>query len=267
MNFVFFHAHPDDEAVATAGTMCALTEAGHRVVVVFATGGEEGLRPADVPDPTALGRRRAVEAQAAADILGVARVVFLGYADSGEDPHRLDPDCFASCDPVEAAGRLVEVVWAETAGALIAYDQTGTTLHPDHVQVHRVARAAVEQLPDLPLYESVLSETQRREFVNAIAALLGVDPADPQLAATGPTLRARPDAEVTLRVDARRWADRKRAAMAAHASQIGPESFFLALEEAEFVRVFGSESYIDPMASARGAGPLEAALADLGVAS
>jgi len=27
---VFFHAHPDDEAIATAGTMAALADQGHR---------------------------------------------------------------------------------------------------------------------------------------------------------------------------------------------------------------------------------------------
>ena len=39
---VFFHAHPDDEAMLTAGTMAKAAAAGHRVVVVFATRGEVG---------------------------------------------------------------------------------------------------------------------------------------------------------------------------------------------------------------------------------
>ncbi|MGB3953790.1 MAG: PIG-L family deacetylase, partial [Brooklawnia sp.] len=39
---VFLHAHPDDEASQTAGTMMLAAERGHRVVVVFATGGEHG---------------------------------------------------------------------------------------------------------------------------------------------------------------------------------------------------------------------------------
>ena len=36
---VFFHAHPDDEAIATAGTMAQLAAEGHRVVLVTATRG------------------------------------------------------------------------------------------------------------------------------------------------------------------------------------------------------------------------------------
>jgi hypothetical protein len=34
---VFFHAHPDDEALATAGTMIKMSAAGHRVLLVLAT--------------------------------------------------------------------------------------------------------------------------------------------------------------------------------------------------------------------------------------
>src|SRR4051812_28468514 len=39
---VFLHAHPDDEAIFTGGTLRLLADAGWRTVVVFATGGELG---------------------------------------------------------------------------------------------------------------------------------------------------------------------------------------------------------------------------------
>ena len=39
---VCFHAHPDDEAIATGGTMALAARAGHRVVLVLATRGELG---------------------------------------------------------------------------------------------------------------------------------------------------------------------------------------------------------------------------------
>jgi LmbE family N-acetylglucosaminyl deacetylase len=38
-----FHAHPDDEAMLTAGTMARAAAEGHRVIVVVATDGNEGL--------------------------------------------------------------------------------------------------------------------------------------------------------------------------------------------------------------------------------
>ena len=48
---VCFHAHPDDEAIATGGSMARADAEGHRVVLVVATDGAHG----EVPDD--LGRR------------------------------------------------------------------------------------------------------------------------------------------------------------------------------------------------------------------
>src|SRR5262245_6783362 len=98
---VFVHAHPDDEAIFTGGTMVRLAEAGTRVVLVVATGGELGEAPAGLagggpeangtgtgPATTAerlpeLAKRRREETDAAAGALGIARVAWLGYRDSG----------------------------------------------------------------------------------------------------------------------------------------------------------------------------------------
>src|SRR3954451_15005609 len=48
---VTVHAHPDDEAIATSGTMARAKADGHRVVLVVATRGELG----EVPDDLAPG--------------------------------------------------------------------------------------------------------------------------------------------------------------------------------------------------------------------
>ena len=59
---VSFHAHPDDEAIATGGTLARAAAAGHRVVLVFATRGELGepvpgvLEPGEPLADPALGR-------------------------------------------------------------------------------------------------------------------------------------------------------------------------------------------------------------------
>ncbi len=39
---VFFHAHPDDEAISTGGVMAKYAAGGHRIVLVHATKGEHG---------------------------------------------------------------------------------------------------------------------------------------------------------------------------------------------------------------------------------
>ena len=48
---VFFHAHPDDEALSTGGKMLLASRAGHRVVLVCATEWfiRRGHTPADPP--------------------------------------------------------------------------------------------------------------------------------------------------------------------------------------------------------------------------
>ncbi len=59
---VFFHAHPDDEAIATGGTMAKLSAAGHRVICVTATKGEHGeVDDGFLWDGETLGDRRTEE--------------------------------------------------------------------------------------------------------------------------------------------------------------------------------------------------------------
>src|SRR3954466_7015030 len=106
---VCFHAHPDDECIATGGVMAKAAKDGHRVVLVVATKGENG----EVPDGflesgEELWQRRVKETNAAADILGVQRVEFLGYVDSGMmgTPENDVPGSFWTADVDEAAGGL-----------------------------------------------------------------------------------------------------------------------------------------------------------------
>src|SRR5215210_1369183 len=81
---VTFHAHPDDESIATAGTMARAKAEGHRVVLVVATRGELGEHAPEALAPgESLTDRRVAEQLAAAKELGVDRVEFLGYCDSG----------------------------------------------------------------------------------------------------------------------------------------------------------------------------------------
>ena len=67
---VAFHAHPDDEALLTAGTMAKAAAEGHRVVLVLATDGALGLT--DAAHREDLGARRLAEAQASAAALAGA---------------------------------------------------------------------------------------------------------------------------------------------------------------------------------------------------
>ena len=82
--FVFFHAHPDDESIATGGTMASLASEGHRVILLVATKGEHGeVADGFLDAGETLGERRVKETRAAGEVLGAAAVEFLGYVDSG----------------------------------------------------------------------------------------------------------------------------------------------------------------------------------------
>ena len=250
--FVFFHAHPDDEAIGTAGTMAAAAQAGRRVVAVFATRGERGEVPADLAPHASLGELRESEARRAGRILGAHRVAFLGYEDSGDDPAAVPSGSFAVAD-VDRAGRaLADLLEEEDADVLVTYDPTGWTKHPDHLQVHRVGRRAADLAARRPhLYETALAVSQLGRLLR-LATPAGGEPPD-----TG--LFAIPDAELTA-LDIRPWLGLKRAALAAHASQIPPESFFRTLSDPDFAEVWGVEYYLDRDADRSGPGPLEAAL-------
>src|ERR1700737_1829088 len=156
---VFFHAHPDDECILTGGTMAKLAAAGHRVVLVSATRGEHGEVDDGVLAPgETLGERRTGELQAAADTLGVARVAFLGFVDSGMmgTSENDAKESFWQADVSAAAQRLADLLTEEGAGVLVVYDDHGGYGHPDHIQVHRVGVRAAELARTSVVYEATI---------------------------------------------------------------------------------------------------------------
>jgi LmbE family N-acetylglucosaminyl deacetylase len=239
----FFHAHPDDEAIATGGTMASLADQGHRVVLVTATRGELGEVDDGFLDPgETLADRREVELADAARILGVARMAFLGYEDSGMEgePSASRPGCFATAGIDEAAGRLGDLLVDEASDVLVVYDEHGGYGHPDHVQVHRVGMAAAERAGTPVVYMATMDrefmrEMRRRALESDLASEEEMEGADTM---------GEPGERITTEVNVTPWMGTKRGAMAAHASQISEESFFLSMPEDVFADVWGQEWFI-----------------------
>lgn len=73
-------AHPDDVDFGAAGTVAGWTDAGIEVTYCVVTDGDAGGFDESVPRSSIAGIRRA-EQSAAADVLGVRDVRFLGYPD------------------------------------------------------------------------------------------------------------------------------------------------------------------------------------------
>ncbi len=241
---VLFHAHPDDEAIATGGTMARAAAEGHRVVLVCATRGELGEVPDGfLGDDETLRDRRVAEVHDAARILGCARVAFLDYHDSGMEGESTNtaPGAFAAADVDEAAKRLAAILEEEDAEVLTIYDEHGNYGHPDHIQVHRVGARAAELHGTPRVYEATLN----RDFIVDLlrTSLAEVEPhpdaPDPDTMDMG-----MPAELITTTVDVSAFIHHKRAAMAAHASQIPEDSFFLQLPAEAFAAAFSQEWFI-----------------------
>jgi LmbE family N-acetylglucosaminyl deacetylase len=241
---VTFHAHPDDEAIATGGVMAKTAAQGDRVVLVVATRGEHASVGHDVlAQGETLAERRVAETARAAEILGVARVEFLGYVDSGMigAPENDADGSFWSADIEEAAGRLGAILAEERAAAVTVYDDNGVYGHPDHIQVHRVGVRAAELAGTPLVYEATMNRDHIIRLLRArpeeTARL--PDAPDPEELSLGVS-----EDRITTAVDVRDYVELKRAAMAAHESQIPESSFFLQMPPEVFREAFGYEWFL-----------------------
>lgn len=243
--FVFFHAHPDDEAISTGGTMALAADAGHRVVLVVATLGEEGeVADGFLEAGERLEERRVAETRAAADILGVARVEFLGYRDSGMmgRPANDHSGAFWRADVDGAAARVAAILSEERADVVTVYDANGGYGHPDHIQVHRVGHRAATIAGIPRVFEATMNRDEIRRLMEQ-ARERGADLQEPD-GEESPGEVGAPDADITTAVDVVAVLDRKRQAMRAHASQIPEDSWFLTLPGDVFAAAFGREWFI-----------------------
>ena len=222
---VSFHAHPDDEAIIVGGTLALAVDDGV-------------LEPDEK-----LAARREQEARDAAAVLGAARVEFLPYHDSGMAGESTNdaPEAFAAVDVEDAAARLAAILREEHADVLTVYDERGGYGHPDHVMVHLAGRRAAALAGTPRVYAATVS----REHFASIPERIGDDLPEGLEVPDGEAIDLGvPEAVITTTVDVTGALDRKRAAMAAHPSQIADDSYFLALPPKAFAVVFGTEFFI-----------------------
>jgi LmbE family N-acetylglucosaminyl deacetylase len=239
---VSFHAHPDDEALLTGGTLARAAAEGHRVGLVTATDGAAGLSAGDRLGEQLADRRRA-ELELSAAALGCARVAFLGYPDSGSSgPVR--PGAFASLEPAGPAARLAAILRAERADVLTTYDAHGGYGHRDHVQVNLVGAAAAALAGTRVLLEATVDRARLRRAARLLGRLPWTSGLIPEDRFAGSYSAP---AELTHEVDVRRHLAAKRAALRAHLSQaeggvaLRTVELLLALPSPVFAAVLGRE--------------------------
>ncbi|WP_235945547.1 PIG-L family deacetylase [Metallococcus carri] len=206
---LYLHAHPDDETLWTGVSIAQHVLDGDEVHLITCTLGEEGevippelrhlelpageARDPDAPDPLAEVRRD--ELACATSKLGVARASLLAdlagrpLRDSGMagSPSAHHPRAFAAAE-VEPLGQVVaDYIDEQQIDIVVAYDEHGGYLHPDHVQAHRVALAGAARSARRPECRITLvprswAQQRRRWVRGTVRAGAGVRLPDPDAA-------------------------------------------------------------------------------------
>jgi LmbE family N-acetylglucosaminyl deacetylase len=204
---------------------------GIRTIVAYGSRGDAGQTNEEL-GAESLGDRRVREATAACADLGVDRIEWLPYDDSGMagTPTTRNPKAFSNAEPASVAAELAVRFDSENIVAVAGYDDNGTYGHPDHVQVHHVAHAAGAALGA----DWVLEATYSREY---LAQLPDADGSlDPSFAAAHDDL--------THFVEGEQWFEIKMKALMHHRSQV-PDDVDVDNPDIDGFRVrFGTEWFI-----------------------
>lgn len=263
------HAHPDDETVATGGTIAHYIAQGRRVTVVTCTRGDQGrVAVPDLQHLTAdaddeLGPYRAGELREALAALGVSDALYLvaegRYRDSGRMgiPANDRPDAFWQADLDEAGGWLAALIRDRRPGVVVTYDPNGGYGHPDHIQAHRVTMRAIDMAGDgsaavagapwrtpkvywcaVP-HDVIVADLVALAARNDLPAGMWVD-TNPGEYPDG----VHPDAAISAELDVSHVVDRKRAALMAHRTQLTVEGDYWVLASGRGMRIQPTEWFL-----------------------
>jgi LmbE family N-acetylglucosaminyl deacetylase len=248
------HAHPDDESSSTGGVLARYADEGITTVLVTCTNGEYGDGPDHVKpgedghDPEQVAKTRLAELDKACLYLGVSHLELLGYHDSGmpDWDYKDHGHVFCNVPLEESVGRLVTLVEHYRPDVMVTYDDMGGYNHPDHLQAHRIAVEAFRRT-GIPAKLYFIARRRRDwEKMRARMQAAGVEvPVPPQRMLDPELLRRMDEAEqrITTGVDTTAVADRKRDALAVHASQLD-QSWWVRFPDDAFADIFGHETFI-----------------------
>jgi LmbE family N-acetylglucosaminyl deacetylase len=261
LTFLAVHAHPDDEASSTGGLYRLLANQGVRSVLVTCTNGEcgdslDGAKPnADHHDGDQVAAIRAKELDQAVEVLGISKLIRLGYRDSGMMgwPQNDDAECFWQAPVDVAAARLAEILAQERPQVIVTYNEIGFYGHPDHIQANRITLAALAMIDYEPtLYYNAIPnsimarfrerwEQEEREQRAANAAKGIVEPEE--TSAQEEIEIGTPDELIGASIDVSDVTDAKYDALSAHQSQMA-DAFWLKMDRVQFKEVMGREWFV-----------------------
>lgn len=135
LRYLHVCAHPDDVDFGSAGTTAALVDAGHEVVYCLVTDGQAGGFDRTV-SREAMGRLRREEQTAAAKVVGVTELHFLGFPDGMVEP---------TLELRRAIARVIRLVRPDrviTQSPVRNLERMHSS-HPDHLAVGEATLRAV----------------------------------------------------------------------------------------------------------------------------
>ncbi len=249
-------AHPDDESFGVGGTLAHYARQGVRVVLVCATRGEVGeIADPALATPETLAEVREQELRCAARELGIAKVIFLDYRDSGMagTPANAHPQALVNAPAADVVSRLVGIIRRERPDVVVTFEPHGGYGHPDHIAIHHHTVAAFHAAADAHEFEDLGAPWQaRRLFYTAVPRRMfrevreflkarGIDTRNlDTLLASG---MGWPDEAINVVVDVSDSVDAKWRAIHCHRTQLGPDNFFIRLPEEMRRTVFAREYF------------------------
>lgn len=232
-------AHPDDESFGTGGTLALYARRGVEVDLICATRGEAGTLDADCLDGfDTVAARREHELHCAARTLGLTEVIFLDYRDSGmlgsaDNEH---PQALVQAPLDEVAARIVSHIRRLKPQVVITFDPIGGYKHPDHIHMYKATVQAFHQAgnpnfndpENLPPYQpqKLYFQTFSKTMLRIVVRLLRLFGRDPRRFGRNgdidlQTLVEDGNFPIHAVIDCRSVLDKRDAAAACHASQLG----------------------------------------------
>ena len=229
-------AHPDDESFGIGGTLAYYAQQGVNIELICATKGEVGeMEPQYLHDNLSPSDIRVNELRCAAGILGISKIHFLDYRDSGMVGSSENNHPQALCNqPLESVAlRIVEIIRNLKPDLVITFDPIGGYRHPDHIAIHNATVMAYTMAFDpntacaLPPFKParLLYSTFPKTSLRLMLRMMSLFGKDPRHFGKNGDINLVSIAEVTFpthyKISYRSVAKARDAAAACHASQGG----------------------------------------------
>jgi LmbE family N-acetylglucosaminyl deacetylase len=236
-------AHPDDESLGFGGILAKYAAEGIETSLVTATRGERGWfgDEREYPGLEALGQIREAELRAAAEVLGIRSVDFLGYIDGELD----------QAHPAEVVAKLVGHLRRVKPHVVVTFGPDGCYGHPDHIAIAQFTTAAIIEAAstDSPYYQHLAPHRVAKlyymapaeDLLNTFQFVFG----DLVMHIDGVERRGAgwPDWQITTRIDTRAYWRTVWKAVCCHQTQLPAYHLLERLPEEKHKALWGCQTY------------------------